>query len=129
MEIVKEDRNTEFDVLYSDGAKTHVQEGLLLECKDSEIILHLGTRRLIFIFVAIKSLFKLVDLLGLEDKLQEYLDSAPEKDADDDGVFEDGPNELLFNVRNIDTRAENQRREVFFSLRSVRKRNKIQRLP
>ena len=85
MEIIKADRNTEFDVLYSDGAKTHVQEGLLLECKDNKIILHLGTNRSNVIFAAIESLFEFVYMLGLQDKMQEYLDSAPAKDAGEDG--------------------------------------------
>ena len=85
MEVIKADNNTEFDVLYSDGTKNHVQEGLLLECKDNTIFLHMGTNRANVIFAAIESLFEFVIMLGLDDKLEEYLDSALGKDGEENG--------------------------------------------
>ena len=44
--IIKADSNIEFDVIYSDGTKRHVTEGILFEaCSDNSTVLHLGTDR------------------------------------------------------------------------------------
>ena len=76
MELIKKDSNTEFDVLYSDGSKCHVPEGVLLECKDNKMVLHLGTSRANVIFAAIESLYEFVYMFGLQDLLDEYLSSS-----------------------------------------------------
>lgn len=78
MELIKKDSNTEFDVLYSDGSKAHVREGLLLECKDNKMILHLGTNRSGVLFAAVESLFEFIHMLGLQDLFDKYLESPAE---------------------------------------------------
>ena len=44
--IIKQTKNMEFDVIYADGTKRHVKEGILFEaCEDNSTVLHLGTQR------------------------------------------------------------------------------------
>lgn len=45
-EVIKTTENLEFDVIYADGTKKHVKEGILFEaCSDNSTILHIGTHR------------------------------------------------------------------------------------
>lgn len=45
-DYIKQTENLEFDVIYADGIKRHVKEGILFEaCEDNSTILHLGTDR------------------------------------------------------------------------------------
>lgn len=45
-EVIKTTENLEFDVIYADGTKKHVKEGILFEaCSDNSTILHIGTQR------------------------------------------------------------------------------------
>lgn len=45
MEAIKTSENVEFDVIYADGTRHHVSEGVLFEVKDEKLILHNGTDR------------------------------------------------------------------------------------
>ena len=42
---IKTSENVEFDVIYADGTRHHVREGVLFEVKDNELTLHNGTDR------------------------------------------------------------------------------------
>lgn len=43
MEVIKTTSNLEFDVIYADGTRRHVKEGVLCEAAGNEIIFHNGT--------------------------------------------------------------------------------------
>lgn len=44
MEVIKESSNVEFDVIYADGARKRVREGILYEAEESgDILFHNGT--------------------------------------------------------------------------------------
>lgn len=45
MEVIKRANNVEFDVIYDDGTRRRVKEGVLHEVENEEIIFHNGTDR------------------------------------------------------------------------------------
>lgn len=45
MEMIKASKNLEFDVIYDDGTRRRVKEGVLHEVENEEIIFHNGTDR------------------------------------------------------------------------------------
>lgn len=45
MEAIKTSKNVEFDVIYADGTRHHVSEGVLFEVKDDKFTFHNGTDR------------------------------------------------------------------------------------
>ena len=45
MEEIKTSQNVEFDVIYADGTRRHVSEGVLFEVEDEKLIFHNGTSR------------------------------------------------------------------------------------
>lgn len=46
MEAIKTTSNLEFELIYADGTRKRVKEGILWENEDDEIICHLGTSNL-----------------------------------------------------------------------------------
>lgn len=45
METIKTSKNVEFDVIYADGTRRHVTEGVLFEVENEKIVFHNGTDR------------------------------------------------------------------------------------
>lgn len=45
MEAIKTSENVEFDVIYADGTRHHVAEGVLFEVRDGKMFFHNGTNR------------------------------------------------------------------------------------
>lgn len=45
METIKASKSVEFDVIYADGTRRHVKEGVLFEVENEKIIFHNGTDR------------------------------------------------------------------------------------
>lgn len=78
MEIIKKDTNTEFDVIYSDGERLHVSEGVLWSVEDNVITFHNGTSRLNVLFAAIEDAINVVDCIGFIEPLTDYLFSPPD---------------------------------------------------
>lgn len=78
MEIIKKDTNTEFDVIYSDGERLHVTEGVLWSVENNMITFHNGTSRLNVLFAAIEDAIGVVDHIGFIEPLADYLFSPPD---------------------------------------------------
>lgn len=78
MEVIKADTNTEFDVIYSDGERRHVAEGVLWSVEDNVITFHNGTSRLNVLFAAIEDAIGVVDHIGFIAPLADYLFSPPD---------------------------------------------------
>lgn len=78
MEVIKVDTNTEFDVIYSDGERRHVAEGVLWSVEDNMITFHSGTSRLNVLFAAIEDAIGVVDHIGFIEPLADYLFSPPD---------------------------------------------------
>ena len=92
METIKISPNTEFDVLYEDGTRHHVTEGVLFEVEDGgRIVFHNGTNRANVLFASVEALFEVIGLLGLTEMLEAYLDSNPEAETpDNEGGADNG---------------------------------------
>ena len=45
MEAFKTSKNVEFDVIYADGTRRHVTEGVLFEVENEKFVFHNGTDR------------------------------------------------------------------------------------
>lgn len=45
MDTIKTSNNVEFDVIYADGTRRHVSEGILFEVENEKIVFHNGTDR------------------------------------------------------------------------------------
>ena len=78
MEIIKADTNTEFDVIYSDGERLRVKEGVLWSVENNMITFHNGTSRLNVLFAAIEDAIGVVEHIGFIEPLADYLFSPPD---------------------------------------------------
>lgn len=84
METIKASQNTEFDVIYDDGTRHHVAEGVLFEVENERVTFHNGTNRAVVLFASMEALFEVIDLLGLTEVLEKYLDTKqPAADTPD----------------------------------------------
>lgn len=80
METVKTSTNVEFDVIYADGTRKRVHEGVLLEVEDQRMVFHNGTNRKSVLFASVEALFEIITALGLENELDTYLEQAVLRD-------------------------------------------------
>ena len=81
MEAIKISKNVEFDVIYADGTRHHVDEGILFEAKDEIMTIHSGTNRKAVIFTVASALVKFIDSFGLIDEFKRYLQENKEEDT------------------------------------------------
>ena len=81
MEIIKTTENLEFDVIYADGTRKRVHEGILWEVMDDAIALHLGSCRLAVLFAIVESALEAIDLIGKIPLLSDYLREGSQCDA------------------------------------------------
>ena len=63
METIKTTRNLEFDVIYADGTRHHVKEGVLFGVENEKIILHNGTSRLEVVFAVAETILEMLKQL------------------------------------------------------------------
>jgi hypothetical protein len=64
METIKTCENMEFDVIYDDGTRHHVSEGVLFEIKGNEFIFHNGTDRATALFGVAEAAAEVVGEIG-----------------------------------------------------------------
>ena len=64
MEIIKQTSNLEFDVIYADGTRRRVKEGVLHEADGNEIIFHNGTSDPAVIIASAEDLLKTLKSMG-----------------------------------------------------------------
>ena len=76
---LKTSPNVTFDVIYEDGERAHVEEGILMERDGNSLTLHLGTNRASTLFAFIEGLFEAVHIMGLQDALDAYLQVQAEE--------------------------------------------------
>ena len=67
MEAIKTSKNVEFDVIYADGTRRHVTEGVLFEVENERIIFHNGTGRPAVLVAAAEAAAEVVGALRLSD--------------------------------------------------------------
>lgn len=77
MKPIKTSPNVEFDVIYADGTRCHVAEGILFEADGKKMRGHFGTGRPEVLFAVAECLCEIIDALGLGPMFKEYTESAP----------------------------------------------------
>jgi hypothetical protein len=75
MEPIKLTNNLEFDLVYGDGTRTRVKEGILFEAQGEKMFMHLGSNRKEVLFTIIKCVLEAVGEMDLSFELMEYLES------------------------------------------------------
>lgn len=65
METIKTSKNVEFDVIYADGTRRHVTEGVLFEVENEKIVFHNGTDRPEVMIAAAEASSEIVGRMGL----------------------------------------------------------------
>lgn len=65
METIKTSKNVEFDVIYADGTRRHVTEGILFEVENEKIVFHNGTDRPEVMIAAAEASSEIVGRMGL----------------------------------------------------------------
>ena len=84
MEAIKTSKNVVFDVIYDDGRRYRVEEGVLVEAKGMEVTFHKGTSKLSVLFAAVEALFEVINILGAWDRFIEYINSrAPSEGGEE----------------------------------------------
>lgn len=75
MEAIKTTSNLEFDVIYADGTRKRVNEGVLLEIDGIDVTFHNGTNRCVVLFASAAALLDVICMLGLWDAFFEFFDA------------------------------------------------------
>lgn len=60
MDLFKESKNVEFDVIYDDGSRRRVKEGVLFEAENERINFHNGTDRPEVIFAVFRAAHEVI---------------------------------------------------------------------
>lgn len=75
MEPIKLTDNLEFDLVYADGIRKRVKEGILFEAQGEKMFLHNGSDRKEVLFTVIKCVLEAAAEMDLSFELMEYLNS------------------------------------------------------
>ena len=70
MEAIKTSKNVEFDVIYADGSRHHVSEGVLFEVEGTRINFHNGTDSLAVLIAAAEAAAEALGNLKLSDDVR-----------------------------------------------------------
>ena len=73
MDAIKTTNNLEFDVIYGDGTRKHVEEGVMIEAQGKNLILHWGSNRRVLLYASIEVLLETIEELGLSEECNRYL--------------------------------------------------------
>lgn len=73
METINTSKKVEFDVIYADGSRLRVKEGVLFGVEDEEIVLHNGTSRPEVVIAAAEAASEVIGKMGLPE---EFLDEV-----------------------------------------------------
>lgn len=65
MEAIKTSKNVEFDVIYADGTRHHVTEGVLFEVENDKIVFHNGTDRPEVLIATAEAASEILGRIGL----------------------------------------------------------------
>lgn len=67
METIKTSPNVEFDVIYADGTRHHVSEGVMFEVKNNKLTFHNGTDRAAVMIGVAEAAAEVVGSIGLNE--------------------------------------------------------------
>lgn len=104
MEVIETTSNMKFDVIYVDGTRRHVEEGVLYEVENEKIIFHNGTGRAVVLFAVAEDILGAIDYIGLTKLFVRYISEDP---ADARTL------EVLAKIESILNLASNETQAVF----------------
>ena len=81
MDPIKTSGNVEFDVVYADGERTRVPEGVLFEAHGDQMHIHIGTGRVAVLFAVAEALTEVINDMGLGEAFKAYQDSWNEEEG------------------------------------------------
>lgn len=70
METIKTSKNVEFDVIYADGTRRHVTEGILFGVENERIVFHNGTDRAAVAIAAAEAAAEVVGDMDLPEDMR-----------------------------------------------------------
>ena len=83
MDPIKTSENVEFDVVYADGTRTRVPEGVLFEADGDKMRIHVGTSRVVVLFAIAEALTEVIHESGLGDAFRAWLESWEDEESED----------------------------------------------
>lgn len=87
VERIKTCKNVEFDVIYDNGTRRHVTEGVLFEVENERIVFHNGTDRPEVIYATAEAAAEVVGNMNLPiHQLEEVIDRVLQKFCGSEGV-------------------------------------------
>lgn len=72
MEPIKTSENVEFEVIYADGSRRRVREGILFEAEGKDMTIHNGTDRKEVLFTVPFAAIETIYCAGLEEEFDKY---------------------------------------------------------
>ena len=69
METINTSTNVEFDVIYADGTRHHVTEGILFGVENERIVFHNGTDRPAVMIAAAEAASEVLGRMGLPEEM------------------------------------------------------------
>lgn len=81
MEAIKISKNVEFDVIYADGTRHHVNEGILFEANSESMTIHSGTDRKEVLFTVPTAAVEFIIHFGLIDEFDRYMQENETEDT------------------------------------------------
>ena len=91
MEPIKTSSNVEFDVVYADGERVHVPDGILIEADGQRMNVHVGTNRASVLFAAVEAVVEVIHDIGLGDAFEAYIQRTVKGDAPEPAEEGSGP--------------------------------------
>ena len=73
MKPIKLSENVEFEVIYADGTRHHVSEGVLFEVNDNKLTFHNGTDRAAVLIAVAEAAAETVGAMGLDEAARAYM--------------------------------------------------------
>lgn len=73
MEAIKTTPKLEFEVIYADGTRKRVQEGVLFEAEGGAMTFHNGTNRVNVLFAAAEGALEIIGMFGLDEEFLGYM--------------------------------------------------------
>ena len=73
METIKASKSVEFDVIYADGTRRHVNEGVLFSVENKKMIFHNGTDSAAVLLSVAEAAADVVGRMGLDEKVKALL--------------------------------------------------------
>lgn len=81
MQPIKLSDSVEFDVIYADGSRRRVTEGVLFEAHHQRMIFHKGTSKKEVIFATMEALIEVIADMRLLDEANQYFEKASVRPA------------------------------------------------